>query len=273
MAKSGFPEGDELARLLPDYKLDGLIGSGSTSVVHKATHGTTGCSVAIKIISLEDIGANMSYDIVEREITILKRLANPNVIQLYDVVYTQNYTCLVMEHASKGDFFDYVSVRVKLPEDEARPFFRQLILGVEYCHGMMVAHRDLKLENLLLDETLNLKLSDFGLSAIMNDDYMLERGCGSPHYAAPEVLSGETYHGPQVDVWSCGVILYAVITGEYPFEAADPAILFSKIKRGRFRFHDNMSSEVKKLISGMLNVNPQKRLTIAEITQHPWFQA
>lgn len=178
--------------LFPNYIFDGLAGKGAFSVVKKAMDTRTGCLVAVKMISLKILQGNkVAEDQVEREITIMRKLMNPYVIQLYDVVYTPSHVCLIMEYASKGDFFDYVASRKSLEEAEARPFFRQLIAGLEYCHGKMVAHRDLKLGNLLLDENLNLKITDFGLSAFMNDSNMLNESCGSPHYAAPEVLSGE----------------------------------------------------------------------------------
>lgn len=174
-----------------------------------------------------------------------------------------------MEYAAKGDLFDYVVHKENLTEDEAWPFFRQLILGVKYCHGKMVAHRDLKLENLLLDENLNLKISYFGLSAIMVDNKMLKMSCGSPHYAAPEVLSGDPYHGTEVDVWSCGVILYTALCGYYPYGDGNTATILDKIQTTHLDLPGHLSTDVQDLISRMLKVVPDRRFTITEISKHP----
>ncbi|KAL2899333.1 SNF1-related protein kinase catalytic subunit alpha KIN10 [Bienertia sinuspersici] len=146
--------------------------------------------------------------------------------------------------------------------------------GLEYCHQNMVAHRDLKLENLVLDENLNLKISDFGLSTIMKDDYLVNGNCGSPHYAAPEVWSRHPYLGPPVDIWSCGVILYIMLCAKYPFQGRVVPDFFHQLENGRFIPTDeHLSSNARDLIAGMLTVNPTQRLTIPEIRQHPWFQA
>ncbi|XP_021716825.1 SNF1-related protein kinase catalytic subunit alpha KIN10-like [Chenopodium quinoa] len=269
---SAIPNGAELARLLPGYALDGTIGSGATSVVKKARHVRTGQVVAIKIISIRD---KMSENLVKKEVTILKMLVeSPQIIRLYDVVYTEDYACLVLDYAPNGDFLSYVTVRTKMSEAEARPYFLQLISGVEYLHQKMVAHRDLKLENLLIDGNFNLKISDFGLSAIMNNSYLLKQSCGSPHYAAPEIFSNKPYYGTQVDAWSCGIILYAIVCGSFPFEDVEPDGLYDKIKSGQFEFPDMyLSAEFRDLVAGMLTVCPLNRMTISKIRQHPWVLA
>jgi len=150
-------------------------------------------------------------------------------------------------------------------------FFSKFISGVEYCHRNMVVHRDLKPENLLLDSRGNIKLADFGLSNIMRDGHLLKTSCGSPNYAAPEVISGKLYAGTEVDVWSCGVILYALLCGSLPFDDENIPNLFRKIKNGLFNLPNHLSPHSRDLISKMLIVDPLKRITIPEVRQHLWF--
>jgi 5'-AMP-activated protein kinase catalytic alpha subunit len=160
---------------------------------------------------------------------------------------------------------------IQLSEDEARRFFQQIVSGIDYCHAHMVVHRDLKPENLLLDSDNNVKLADFGLSNMMRDGHFLSTSCGSPNYAAPEVISGNLYAGPEVDVWSCGVILYALLCGSLPFDDDNIANLFRKIKSGAYVLPSHLSDGARDLIPRMLIVDPMKRMTIAQIRRHPWF--
>ncbi|XP_073270565.1 SNF1-related protein kinase catalytic subunit alpha KIN10-like isoform X2 [Primulina huaijiensis] len=177
-----------------------------------------------------------------------------------------------MEYVKRGELFDYIVEKGRLAEDEARHFFQQIIAGVEYCHRNMVVHRDLKPENLLLDSNGNVKLADFGLSNIMRDGHFLRTSCGSPNYAAPEVVSGKLYAGPEVDIWSCGVILYALLCGSLPFDDENIPNLFKKIKSGLYTLPSHLSHGARDLIPRMLVVDPMKRITIHEIRQHPWFR-
>jgi 5'-AMP-activated protein kinase, catalytic alpha subunit len=143
---------------------------------------------------------------VQREINILHLCKHPHINRLYQVIDTPTYIFLVLEYASGGELFDYIISKGRLSPDEARSFFHQIVAGVEYCHFQNVAYRDLKPENLLLDADLNIKIADFGLSNLIRDGDFLQTSCGSPNYAAPEVICGHLYAGPKVDVWSCGVI-------------------------------------------------------------------
>jgi 5'-AMP-activated protein kinase catalytic alpha subunit len=178
---------------------------------------------------------------------------------------------MVMEYVSGGELFDYIIKHGKLDEDQARRFFQQIISGVGYCHRHMVVHRDLKPENLLLDADCNVKIADFGLSNMMTDGEFLRTSCGSPNYAAPEVISGKLYVGPEVDVWSCGVILYALLCGSLPFDDENVQMLFRKIKGGLFSIPMHISPVVADLLTRMLQVDPVKRITIAQIREHDWF--
>jgi len=155
---------------------------------------------------------------------------HPHIIRLYEVIDTPSDIFLVNEYVSGGELFDYIVSKGRLSADEARNFFHQIVSGVEYIHFQKIVHRDLKPENLLLDANLNLKIADFGLSNIMRDGDFLRTSCGSPNYAAPEVISGHLYAGPEVDVWSCGVILYALLCGSLPFDDESIPNLFKKIK-------------------------------------------
>lgn len=177
---------------------------------------------------------------------------------------------MVLEYAER-ELFDYLVKRGKCNDDEARKFFQQMICAVEYCHRHKIVHRDLKPENLLIDREKNVKIADFGLSNIMTDGNFLKTSCGSPNYAAPEVISGKLYAGPEVDVWSCGVILYVLLVGRLPFDDDYIPALFKKISAGNFHMPSYISTGAARLIKAMLQVNPVQRITIPEIRQDPWF--
>jgi carbon catabolite-derepressing protein kinase len=177
---------------------------------------------------------------------------------------------MVLEYAEK-ELFDYLVKRGKCNDDEARKFFQQIICAVEYCHRHKIVHRDLKPENLLIDSEKNVKIADFGLSNIMTDGNFLKTSCGSPNYAAPEVISGKLYAGPEVDVWSCGVILYVLLVGRLPFDDDYIPALFKKIAAGNFHMPSYISSGAARLIKAMLQVHPVHRIGIPEIRQDPWF--
>lgn len=188
----------------------------------------------------------------------------------YTVIKTPAEIIMVLEYAG-GELFDYIVQNGRMKEDEARRFFQQMLCAVEYCHRHKIVHRDLKPENLLLDENLNVKIADFGLSNIMTDGNFLKTSCGSPNYAAPEVIGGKLYAGPEVDVWSCGVILYVLLVGRLPFDDEHIPSLFAKIARGTYSIPPWMPSGAANLIKKMLVVNPVQRATIEDIRQDPWF--
>jgi serine/threonine protein kinase len=228
--------------------------------------------VAVKILNKAKIKQLSMEEKVQREINILHLCTHPHIIRLYEVIDTPTDIFLVNEYVSGGELFDYIVSKGRLAADEARHFFHQIISGVEYCHFQKIVHRDLKPENLLLDANKNIKLADFGLSNLMRDGEFLRTSCGSPNYAAPEVISGHLYAGPEVDVWSCGVILYALLCGSLPFDDESIPNLFRKIKSGMYKLPTHLSQLSKNLIPRMLEVDPMKRITIPEIRLHPWFQ-
>ncbi|KAM3273509.1 hypothetical protein ACQJBY_043008 [Aegilops geniculata] len=268
----GNTRGGGHSEALKNYTVGRTLGIGTFGKVRIAEHKHTGHKVAIKILNRRQMRTMEMEEKAKREIKILRLFIHPHIIRLYEVIYTPTDIFVVMEYCKYGELFDCIVEKGRLQEDEARRIFQQIISGVEYCHRNMVAHRDLKPENLLLDSKYNVKLADFGLSNVMHDGHFLKTSCGSPNYAAPEVISGKLYAGPEVDVWSCGVILYALLCGTLPFDDDNIPKLFKKIKGGIYILPSHLSALARDLIPRMLVVDPMKRITIREIREHPWFQ-
>mmetsp|Transcript_34719 Transcript_34719/g.54227 ORF Transcript_34719/g.54227 Transcript_34719/m.54227 type:complete len:498 (+) Transcript_34719:68-1561(+) len=259
-------------RSIDHYVLGKTLGIGSFGKVKLAVHKETSIKVAIKVLNKKKVQALDMNDKVWREINVLKLFSHPHIIRLYEVIDTPTDIYVVMEYVSGGELFDYIVAKGRLSEEEARRFFQQIIAGVEYCHKFMVVHRDLKPENLLLDAHLNVKIADFGLSNMMRDGAFLKTSCGSPNYAAPEVISGQLYAGAEVDIWSCGVILYALLCGNLPFDDENIANLFKKIKGGVYTMPGYLSEGCRDLIPRMLVVDPLQRITVNQLRLHHWFQ-
>lgn len=253
------------------YQIIKTLGEGSFGKVKLAYHMATHNRVALKIINRKTLAKSDMQGRIEREISYLRLLRHPHIIKLYDVIKSKDEIIMVMEFAGK-ELFDYIVQRGKMPEDEARRFFQQIISAVEYCHRHKIVHRDLKPENLLLDDNLNVKIADFGLSNIMTDGNFLKTSCGSPNYAAPEVISGKLYAGPEVDVWSCGVILYVMLCGRLPFDDEFIPVLFKKISGGVYSLPSFLSPGAKSLLQRMLVVNPLNRITVQQIMEDAWFR-
>ncbi|KAK1794343.1 hypothetical protein P4O66_011223, partial [Electrophorus voltai] len=209
---------------------------------------------------------------VEREIAILKLIEHPHVLKLHDVYENNKYLYLVLEHVSGGELFDYLVKKGRLTPKEARKFFRQIISALDFCHSHSICHRDLKPENLLLDEKNNIRIADFGMASLQVGDSLLETSCGSPHYACPEVIRGEKYDGRRADVWSCGVILFALLVGALPFDHDNLRQLLEKVKSGMFHMPHFIPPDCQALLRGMIEVDPEKRLTLEDIQKHAWYQ-
>uniref|UniRef100_A0A8C7DD36 Si:ch211-255p10.4 n=1 Tax=Oncorhynchus kisutch TaxID=8019 RepID=A0A8C7DD36_ONCKI len=210
---------------------------------------------------------------VEREIAILKLIEHPHVLKLHDVYENNKYLYLVLEHVSGGELFDYLVKKGRLTPKEARKFFRQIISALDFCHSHSICHRDLKPENLLLDEKNNIRIADFGMASLQVGDSLLETSCGSPHYACPEVIRGEKYDGRRADVWSCGVILFALLVGALPFDHDNLRQLLEKVKSGVFHMPHFIPPDCQALLKGMIEVDPDKRLTLEAIQKHTWYQS
>ena len=254
----------------------------STGRVRIARHSKTGQYAAVKIVSKSVLNSRLSLEHmneearrilhgIEREIVIMKLIEHPNIMRLYDVWETSTELYLILEYVEGGELFDYLCDKGRLSTSEALGHFQQIITAVNYCHRFNIAHRDLKPENLLLDRDGNIKVADFGMAAWQGKSDLLQTACGSPHYAAPEVIMGKSYNGACSDVWSCGVILYALLAGRLPFDDEDLGILLEKVKIGKYTMPSEFDPHAKDLISKMLEKDVAKRITVGGILTHPFF--
>ncbi|KXN86004.1 Carbon catabolite-derepressing protein kinase [Leucoagaricus sp. SymC.cos] len=258
------------ASRLGEYVVLNDVAEGTFGKVKMAQHTVTGHLVAMKYISKAVIHREKTKTRVRREYEYMRTLRHPHIIKLYEVISTPTDIIFVMEFAG-GELFNYIVSNGRMPESRARRFFQQIISGIEYSHRLKIVHRDLKPENILLDSDFNVKITDFGLSNEISDGDFLATSCGSPNYAAPEVIRGGVYAGPEIDAWSSGVILFVMLSGRLPFEDDDVHMLFSKITQGNYHMPSSFSADARNLISAMLVVDPVKRITIPEILQHPFF--
>lgn len=254
-----------------NYVLGKTIGKGTFGKVKLGIHTLTGEKVAIKVLEKNRIKDSSDVERVSREIRILKLVNHPNVVKLYEIIETSKTIFLIMEFVPCGELFDYIVARSKLSEEQAAHFYQQILSGLEYLHKMNVIHRDLKPENLLLDEHNNIKIVDFGLSFLDTAGELLKTACGSPCYAAPEMIAGKKYKGKNVDIWSCGIILFAMICGYLPFEDPNTSVLYKKIISGNYKCARWVSMEAQDLLRKILIVAPDSRYTIEKIRIHAWF--
>ncbi|XP_067127380.1 serine/threonine-protein kinase MARK1 isoform X12 [Centruroides vittatus] len=251
------------------YRLLKTIGKGNFAKVKLAKHLPTGKEVAIKIIDKTQLNPS-SLQKLFREVRIMKMLDHPNIVKLYQVIETEKTLYLVMEYASGGEVFDYLVAHGRMKEKEARAKFRQIVSAVQYCHQKRIIHRDLKAENLLLDGEMNIKIADFGFSNEFVPGQKLDTFCGSPPYAAPELFQGKKYDGPEVDVWSLGVILYTLVSGSLPFDGANLKELRERVLRGKYRIPFYMSTDCENLLKKFLVLNPAKRASLETIMKDKW---
>uniref|UniRef100_A0A8C5EEC9 Serine/threonine-protein kinase BRSK2 n=1 Tax=Gouania willdenowi TaxID=441366 RepID=A0A8C5EEC9_GOUWI len=254
------------ANYVGPYRLEKTLGKGQTGLVKLGVHCVTCQKVAIKIVNREKLSESVLMK-VEREIAILKLIEHPHVLKLHDVYENKKYLYLVLEHVSGGELFDYLVKKGRLTPKEARKFFRQIMSALDFCHSHSICHRDLKPENLLLDEKNNIRIADFGMASLQVGDSLLETSCGSPHYACPEVIRGEKYDGRKADVWSCGVILFALLVGALPFDDDNLRNLLEKVKLGVFHMPHFIPPDCQNLLRGMIEVDASKRLTV-RLTQY-----
>ncbi|KAJ6015236.1 hypothetical protein N7540_009827 [Penicillium herquei] len=273
------------------WQLGKTLGKGATGRVRLAKHAVTGQTAAIKIVSKKSAAMVQSESIaamdrnignfsglsnarhmpcgIEREVVIMKLIEHSNVISLYDVWENRGELYLVLEYVEGGELFDYVSQNGPLPEEEAVRLFRQIIAGLGYCHRFNICHRDLKPENILLDANHNVKLADFGMAALQPAGHWLNTSCGSPHYAAPEIIYGRRYRGDRADMWSCGIILFALLTGYLPFDGGDLGNTLRLVKKGDYKIPSELSDEAANLITRILQKRPEDRIPMAKIWTHP----
>ncbi|XP_072716922.1 maternal embryonic leucine zipper kinase-like isoform X3 [Ciconia boyciana] len=252
------------------YELTETIGTGGFAKVKLARHLLTGEKVAIKITDKRALGDDLPR--VKIEVDAVKNLSHQHICQLYHVIETSKKIFMVLEYCPGGELFDYIIAKDRLSEDEARVFFRQIVSAIAYVHSQGYAHRDLKPENLLIDEEHNLKLIDFGLCAKPKGglDYHLNTCCGSPAYAAPELIQGKAYIGSEADIWSMGVLLYALLSGFLPFDDDNVVAVYRKVMRGKYSIPKWRSPSSALLLNQTLQVDPKKRMTVKHLLSHPW---
>ncbi|XP_064945264.1 CBL-interacting protein kinase 1-like isoform X1 [Musa acuminata AAA Group] len=270
MVKEGGEEG-----VLGKYELGRTLGEGNFGKVKYARNVVTGQAFAVKILDRKRIQSLKIDDQIKREIGTLKLLKHPNVVRLHEVSASKTKIYMVLEYVNGGELFDKISLKGKLSEKEGRRLFQQLIDAVSYCHDKGVYHRDLKPENVLVDAKGNIKVSDFGLSALpqhLGNDGLLHTTCGSPNYIAPEILSNRGYDGARSDIWSCGVILYVILTGYLPFDDRNLAVLYQKIVRGDTKIPRWLSPGAQNILRRILDPNPVTRMNVAGIKADDWFK-
>lgn len=269
-------------RSIGDYQIIRTIGSGSTGKVKLGVNLRTQRKVAIKIISrkyIHDSGKKSKETPASRKKRILREAAilnlahHPNIVRLYDLYITEEYYCMVFEYVDGAQMLDFIINQGKMKESQAQKFFSQLLSAVSYCHENGIVHRDLKIENVLIDSEGNVKLVDFGLSNFFDPSDKLRTFCGSLYFAAPELLKGIYYTGPEIDVWSLGIILYVLVCGKVPFDDKSLTALHEKIKSGKYDLPEKLSSKCQNLLKSMIEVDPKRRARIDEILTHPWVQA
>lgn len=260
--------------LLGKYEMGRLLGQGTFAKVYRGKNLVTQENVAIKVLHKDQVKRTGLMEQIKREISIMHLVKHPNIVELKEVMATKSKVFFVMEFVKGGELFAKIK-KGGLEEDLARKYFQQLIWAVDYCHSRGVSHRDLKPENLLLDDKEDLKVSDFGFSALPEqkwNDGLLHTRCGTPAYVAPEVLRKKGYDGAKADTWSCGVILFVLLSGHLPFRNENAMKMYVKILKAEYEFPPWISRDAKRLISNLLVVDPEKRITIPEIRANSWFQ-
>ncbi|TBU09258.1 Kin1-like serine/threonine-protein kinase [Hamiltosporidium magnivora] len=266
-----------LQKIVGKYKLTKNLGSGGTSKVKLGINNETGEKVAIKIVSKKMSTSSLGKDTeakrderIYREVLISTLLNHPHIVRLKDFYYNENNFFLVFEYIKGKQLLDLVARNGALSENDSRRFFRQILSAVGYIHNNSIVHRDLKIENILIDDDGNAKILDFGLSNFYDNKRLLNTFCGSLYFAAPELLMGRQYSGPEIDIWSLGIILYVMLCGKVPFDDKDVHALHSKIKKASLTFVKSLSSEAEELLSGMILPTPSSRLGMDQIVKSVW---
>ncbi|KAE7995857.1 hypothetical protein FH972_000622 [Carpinus fangiana] len=264
----------EASILMQKYELGRMLGKGTFAKVYHARNLKSHENIAVKIIDKQKVLQIGLIDQIKREISVMRLVRHPNVVELHEVMASKTKIYFAMEYVKGGELFNKVA-KGKLKEDVARKYFQQLIGAVDFCHSRGVYHRDIKPENLLLDENGDLKVSDFGLSALWDSrqqDGLLHTTCGTPAYVAPEVLNRKGYDGAKADIWSCGVVLFVLLAGFLPFQETNLVEMYRKISKGEFRCPHWFPQDVRKLLSRILDPNPSTRMDVSKLQENTWFK-
>lgn len=254
------------------YRIGRLLGKGAFGKVNLGMHKLTGKLVAIKSISKEYLTDEQSKKKVMQEFSILKKLRHQSVIRLFESFESNKHILFVFELCSGGDLLTYVRKQKRLKEPVAKKVFLQLVEGLQHCHSRGILHRDVKLDNVLLNGVGAIKICDFGVSKVVSKGERMTEQCGTPAYIAPEILRDKGYEGFGVDIWSAGVALFAMLYGTVPFKANNMKELHKLILKGRFNLKDDVSKEARDLLNKMLECDPRKRITLHEILSHSWMK-
>ena len=253
------------------YILKAAIGQGAFATVYMAQHSETNKCCVCKVVPRSRLADPSVSARFEKEMHINRRLNHPGVVQFYDLLSDDTNFYVVMELCPNGDLYEHILQNGHLQEYEAKVYFRQILEALAYLHAMGVSHRDIKLENLLVDQFGHVKISDFGLSNFMQNG-LVETPCGSPCYVSPECLSGQPYDGATTDIWSAGVVLFAMVTGRLPWTQRNQIELFRQIRTGDYSVPEDLSPQCRDLIERLMQVDPIERITIEDALEHPWMR-
>jgi 5'-AMP-activated protein kinase, catalytic alpha subunit len=252
------------------YRAGKMLGRGAFGKVNLGMHKLTRKLVAIKSINKEYLSEEKQRNKVMHEVNLLLKLRHESVVKLYETFQTSRHIMLVMELCAGGDLLNFVRKRKKLDENIARVLFKQIIEGIGYIHSKKILHRDIKLDNILLDGKGRVKIADFGVSKTVQKGEVMKEQSGTPAYIAPEIIRDKGYKGFKADLWSAGVVLFALLYGTVPFKANNMKDLHAQIMEARYNMKDEISESAKSLIRGLLNVDPHKRLSVTQVLQHEW---
>lgn len=254
------------------YQLKHEVGHGAFSVVYLAVHTETQQEYACKVIKSETLADAKAMSHFENEIRVLHQMRHPNIVQFLDVRKDEAYFYVFLEYCPNGELFNYIIEKRFLGEPEAKVLMKQFLKGLTYIHRVGAVHRDLKPENLLLDSTGMVKVSDFGFARYVPADNLMSTSCGSTGYASPECLAGKKYDGQKSDMWSVGVILYAMVTGQLPWTGKNHAAVCKQIEKAEYKIPTYLSDPLKDLIKSLINLNPDQRLTCEEVLESEWLK-
>lgn len=260
-------------QFIDHYEFKGTIGKGSFSVVKMIADTVTGQLFAAKVVPRAQLGAANLAERFESEIRIIQQLRHPGIVQLYDLLKDDNNFYIIMELCSNGELFQQILENQRLSELESKYYMKQILEALSYIHNLGICHRDIKPENILIDEFNHAKISDFGLSRFVTSAGLAKTPCGSPCYASPECIRGGSYDGRKSDMWSCGVVCFAMLTGQLPWTKRNQTQLFEQIARADFIIPTYVSEPARRFIRALMDPNPELRLDVEQALHHQWIVA